>query len=121
VTVQQIVADVLLGLAVALVLASCVGILVMRDTYQKLHYVTPAAVIAPLAVGLAVLVQSHWSENSLETWLAVLFMLISGPFLSHATIRAARIREQGDWRHGAEPAGRASGRAGERASGRSHG
>ena len=53
-TAQGIVADVLLGLAVALVLASSAGILVMRDTYQKLHYLTPLALIAPLIVGLAV-------------------------------------------------------------------
>jgi multisubunit Na+/H+ antiporter MnhG subunit len=101
VTVQQVVADVLLGLAAALVLASSVGILVMRDAYQRLHYVTPIALIAPLIVGLAVLVRSGWSENSSETWLAVLFMVIGGPFLTHATIRAARIREKGDWRPGA--------------------
>jgi multisubunit Na+/H+ antiporter MnhG subunit len=100
VTAQAIVADVLLGLAVVLVLASSVGILVMRDTYQKLHFLTPLALVAPLVVGLGVLVRSGWSENSSETWLALLFVVIGGPFLTHATIRAARIREKGDWRPG---------------------
>jgi multicomponent Na+:H+ antiporter subunit G len=118
VTAQQVLADILLGLAVAIVLASSVGILVMRDPYQKLHYVTPVAVLAPLAVGLAVLAQSGWSVNSAQAWLAVLFMLIGGPFLSHATIRAARIREHGDWRPGARPG---ETRPGERAGERSHG
>ena len=99
-TPQAIVADVLLGLAVVLVLASSVGILVMRDPYQKLHFLTPLALIAPLTVGLAVLVRSGWSENSSETWLALLFVVIGSPFLTHATIRAARIREKGDWRPG---------------------
>ena len=99
-TAQAIVADVLLGLAVVLVLASSVGILAMRDTYQKLHFLTPLALIAPLVVGLAVLVRSGWSENSSETWLALLFVVIGSPFLTHATIRAARIREKGDWRPG---------------------
>jgi len=47
-----------------------------------------------------VLVRSGWSENSSETWLALLFVVIGGPFLTHATIRAARIREKGDWRAG---------------------
>ena len=111
-TVQDIAADILLGLAAALVLASSVGILVMRDTYQRLHYVTPIALIAPLLVGLAVLVRSGWSENSLQTWLALLFVVIGGPFLTHATIRAARIRDKGDWRPGAGsrvPGGRRDG------------
>ena len=94
-TAHGIVADVLLGLAAAVVLVSSAGILVMRDAYQKLHYVAPIAVVAPVIVALAVLVQSGWTENSGETWLALLFMVIGGPFLAHATIRAARIREKG--------------------------
>ena len=40
---KDIVSDILLGLAVAVVLASSVGVLVMRDAYPKLHFVTPAA------------------------------------------------------------------------------
>lgn len=98
---REILADVLLGLAVLIVLASSVGVLVMRDAYQKLHYVTPAALVAPLIVGLAVLAQSGLTENTVQTWLALLFIMIAGPFLTHATIRAARIREKGDWRPGA--------------------
>ena len=37
-------------------------------------------------------------ENAGETFLALLFMIIAGPFLSHATMRAIRVREKGDWR-----------------------
>jgi multisubunit Na+/H+ antiporter MnhG subunit len=98
---REILADVLLGLAVLIVLASSVGILVMRDAYQKLHYVTPAALVAPLIVGLAVLAQSGLTEDTAQTWLALVFIMVAGPFLTHATIRAARIREKGDWRPGA--------------------
>jgi multisubunit Na+/H+ antiporter MnhG subunit len=105
VSVHGIVADVLLGLAAAVVLVSSAGILVMRDAYQRLHYVAPIAVVAPVIVALAVLVQSGWTENSGETWLALLFMVVGGPFLAHATIRAARIRETGDWRPGARQPG----------------
>jgi multisubunit Na+/H+ antiporter MnhG subunit len=99
--------DVILAVAVAVVLASAVGLLVMRDAYQRIHYVTPLALIAPILLGLAILVQSGFSESSGQTWLALLFIVIAGPFLSHATIRAARIRETGDWRLGA---GRGAGR-----------
>ena len=63
-TAHGIVADVLLGLAAAVVLVSSAGVLVMRDAYQKLHYVAPIAVVAPVIVALAVLVQSGWTENS---------------------------------------------------------
>ena len=96
--IQEIAADVLLGLAAATVLASALGILVMRGVYRKLHYVTPAALVAPALVALAVFVRQGVDENTGETLLAVAFMVIAGPFLTHATIRAARIRDQGDWR-----------------------
>jgi multisubunit Na+/H+ antiporter MnhG subunit len=106
---REIIADVLLSLAVAIVLASAVGILVMRDVYQKLHYVTPVALVAPFVVGLAVLARSGLTEDTAQTCLALVFIMIAGPFLSHATIRAARIRETGDWRPGASTRHRSSG------------
>jgi multisubunit Na+/H+ antiporter MnhG subunit len=98
VTGRDIVADVLLGIAVAIVLASSIGILVMRGPYRKLHYVTPAALVAPLFVGLAILAQSGLTDNTAQMCLALIFLGIAGPFLSHATMRAIRIRETGDWR-----------------------
>jgi multisubunit Na+/H+ antiporter MnhG subunit len=106
--IRTVAVDVILAVAVAVVLASAAGLLAMRDSYQKLHYVTPIALIAPLLLGVAVLVRSGFTENSALTWLALLFVGFAGPFLSHATIRAARIRQTGDWRDSGErdgPAG----------------
>lgn len=95
---RQIVADVLLGLAVLIVAASALGVLVMPDACAKLHYVTPAAVVAPVLVAAAMFVQEGLDANTGETFLALFFMLAAAPFLSHATIRAIRVRERGDWR-----------------------
>jgi multisubunit Na+/H+ antiporter MnhG subunit len=95
---REIIVYLLLVVAVLIVLASSAGILVMRDAYQKLHYLSPLALVAPVVVGLAVLVQSGFTENSAQTWLALVFLLAGGPVLTHATIRAARIRADGDWR-----------------------
>jgi multisubunit Na+/H+ antiporter MnhG subunit len=92
--------DVLLGLAVLLVLASAVGVLVMPGAYAKLHFVTPAALVAPILVTLAIGVRMGLTENTGESCLALVFMVIAGPYLSHATIRAIRVREKGDWRPG---------------------
>jgi len=92
---RAVIVDVLLGLAVAVVLASAAGVLLMRDAYQKVHYVTPISVVAPVLVGLAILVQSGWTISSGQAWLVVALMLISAPFLAHATIRAIWIREDG--------------------------
>jgi multisubunit Na+/H+ antiporter MnhG subunit len=95
---RDVIADVLLALAVLVVASASVGVLVMRDAYQKLHYVTPAALVAPVLVAAAVFVQAGLYENTGETLVALLFMVIAGPYLSHATVRAIRVREKGDWR-----------------------
>ncbi|MGH3200736.1 MAG: cation:proton antiporter [Streptosporangiaceae bacterium] len=98
--IRDICADVLLGLAVLTVAGASLGVLLLRDAYQKLHYVTPAALVAPVLVALAVLVQMGLYENTGETCVALFFMVIAGPYLSHATMRALRVRDQGDWRSG---------------------
>lgn len=73
-TIKDVFSDGLLGLAVLLVLASSVGVLVMRSVYQKLHFVAPAAIVAPVLVALAVLIQQGYSQNTTQTWLALLFV-----------------------------------------------
>ena len=106
--VKDVVSDTLLGLAVVIVLGASLGVLVMRDAYQKLHFVTPAALVAPLLVLLAIGVQAGLDENTGETLVALVFLVVGGPFLSHATMRAIRVREKGDWRpgqHREEPTG----------------
>jgi multisubunit Na+/H+ antiporter MnhG subunit len=95
---RDAIADVLLALAVLVVASASVGVLAMRDAYQKLHYVTPAALVAPALVAAAVFVEAGLYENTGETLVALLFMVIAGPYLSHATVRAIRVREKGDWR-----------------------
>jgi monovalent cation/proton antiporter MnhG/PhaG subunit len=98
VTVTAIVADVVLTLAVLIVLASSVGVLVMRDVYQKVHFVTPITLVAPILVAVAVTLRAGSTEATGQTWLAVGIVAVASPILSHATIRAARIRERGDWK-----------------------
>jgi len=89
VIVQEILADGFLGLATAIVLVSSAGMLLMRGVYDKLHFVAPAALVAPVLVTLAVLVRAGFSATTAEAALALLFVVIAGPFLTHATIRAA--------------------------------
>jgi multisubunit Na+/H+ antiporter MnhG subunit len=113
-TARHLTADVLLALAVLVVLAACVGVLVMRDVYAKLHFVTPVSLVAPFLVAAAIGVQMGLRENTSGSWLMLAFLVLSGPFLSHATLRAARIRERGDWRPGTPAAGRGKPGAGEK-------
>lgn len=97
-TARYITADVLLVLAVLVVLISCVGVLMMRGVYDKIHFLTPVSLVAPFLVAVAIGVQMGLRENTTDSWLMLAFLVLSGPFLTHATLRAARIREKGDWR-----------------------
>jgi multisubunit Na+/H+ antiporter MnhG subunit len=95
---REIITDALLALAVATVAAAALGIAVMPDAAARLHYVTPAAVVAPVLVTLAIFVTEGLDENTGETLLAALVMIAMAPFLSHATIRAIRARDTRDAR-----------------------
>jgi monovalent cation/proton antiporter MnhG/PhaG subunit len=96
--IRDVVVDVLLGLATATVAAAALGVAVMPDAYARLHYVTPAAIVAPVFVTLAIFVREGLDENTGETVVALFFLIVAAPFLSHATIRAMRVRDSGDWR-----------------------
>lgn len=96
--IREITADIFLGLAVAIVIVSALGVLVMRDSYQKLHFASPAALVSPVLVTFAVWLYVGNKATTMEAVLALLFIVIASPFLTHATIRAARIRQIGDWR-----------------------
>jgi multisubunit Na+/H+ antiporter MnhG subunit len=88
--IREVVTDGLLALATLTVVLSSVGIAVMPGAAAKLHYVTPAAVVAPLLVTLAVFVREGLDANTGMTVIALVFMVAVSPYLSHATLRAIR-------------------------------
>jgi len=88
----------LLVLAVAVTLVSCAGVLLMRDRYDRLHYTAPAAVIPPVAIAAAVVLEERLSAAGIKALLIALVLIVTNPVLGHATARAARIRQYGQWR-----------------------
>ena len=96
--IREVAADTLLVLAVLTVAAAALGILLMPSAYARLHYVTPAAVVAPVLVTLAIFAREGFDSNTGATVIALVFMIAAAPFLSHATVRAMRVRDHGDWR-----------------------
>jgi monovalent cation/proton antiporter MnhG/PhaG subunit len=87
----------LLVVGVGVTLACCVGVLVMRDAYDRLHYTAPATTIAPLAIAAAIVVEERLSAAGIKALLVALALLATNPVLTHATARAARIRQLGEW------------------------
>lgn len=100
-SVRQIVTDVFLGLGVALSVLSCLGVIVMRDVLDRLHFSAPL-VLGAACIAIAVVVQDSFSLVGDKAILIAVFLIVASPLLTHATARAARVAEQGDWRIAAD-------------------
>jgi monovalent cation/proton antiporter MnhG/PhaG subunit len=87
----------LLALGVGAELLAAAGVLAMRGAYDKLHYVAPSTLGAVL-IAAAVWVRDGPSFIGLKAILLAAFLVVASPTLAHATARAARISERGDWR-----------------------
>jgi multicomponent Na+:H+ antiporter subunit G len=96
-SLRQLAVIALLVVGVGVTLLSCLGVLVMRDAYDRLHYTTPAAVLAPVAIAAAVVVEERLSAAGVKAVLVALVLVVTNPVLGHATARAARIRRFGEW------------------------
>ena len=94
---KAIAVDVLLGLGVAAILLSTLGVLVMREALDRLHFPAPACTLAPVCFAAAVLVEEPLSAAGVKAVLVALVIVLTTPVLSHATARAVRIRDQGGW------------------------
>ncbi len=82
--------DVLLGLGVAAELVCVAGVLVMRTTFDRLHYAAAGTTVPPFLVLAAVLVREHVSAGGLQAIVAVGLLFLLNPALVVLTARAAR-------------------------------
>ena len=94
---RHVISDVFLWIGVALNLIGCVGVLVMRDALDRLHYTAPS-VLGAVSIAVAVVVKDSFSLVGDKAILIALFLIVASPIVTHATARAARITERGDWR-----------------------
>jgi multisubunit Na+/H+ antiporter MnhG subunit len=66
------------------------GVLVMRTTFDRLHYAAAAPTVPAFLVLAAVLVRQHLLSGGLAAIAAVGLMFVLNPVLLMATARAAR-------------------------------
>ena len=85
----------LLVCGVAVEVFCCVGVLVMRGAYARLHFTAPAG-LGALLLAIAIVLREGFSLIGNKALLVAAFVLVSSPVLSHVTARAAHIREHGD-------------------------
>jgi multisubunit Na+/H+ antiporter MnhG subunit len=90
---------ILLALGVALELFATLGVVVMRDAFDRAHYVGLAGYGA-LLIAVAILVRESWSLIGDKALATGAVLVLVGPLLTHSTVRSFRTRVRGDWREG---------------------
>lgn len=98
---RHVVASVLLAGGCSLQLLAVLGLAVMRDAYDRLHYVGLAGYGAVL-VAAAILVRESFSLIGDKALATGLLVVVIGPLLVHTTARSLRVREHGSWQAGIE-------------------
>jgi multisubunit Na+/H+ antiporter MnhG subunit len=88
--------DFLLGLGVAAELLCVAGVLVMRTTFDRLHYASAATSVPAFLVLAAVLVREHVTSGGLEAIVAVGLLFLLNPAVVLATAMAARRIEEAE-------------------------
>lgn len=94
---RHIVASVLLFGGCSLQVLAVLGLVVMRNAYDRLHCLGLAGYGALLAA-CAIVVRESFSLIGDKALLTGLVLVLFGPVLAHTTARSLRIREHGDWR-----------------------
>jgi multisubunit Na+/H+ antiporter MnhG subunit len=91
--VRDVVTWVLVGAGVAVQVFACLGVLLMRDALDRLHYVG-ASVVGIVCVCAAVVVGEGPSLIGLKALLTAAFLLVTGPVLGHTTARAIHLHRE---------------------------
>lgn len=87
--------DMLLSLGVAAELVCCLGLVAMRNAFDRLHYAGAASTVGPVLIGAALLIRESLSGPGVKTILVVVFVVVAGAVVTSATARMARLREHG--------------------------
>lgn len=86
---------ILVSLAVLVEWLCLFGLVVMRNPYDRLHAIGPANILPPVLIVIAVLLDTGFTANSAKVVAIGVVILITGPLLTHAIARAARVEEKG--------------------------
>ena len=92
---RPVAVDVLVILGIAGELVCCLGLVLARDAFDKLHYAGAATTVPALLLVAAVLVEESFTQPGLSALVTGLFLLLLNPVLVNATARAGRIARTG--------------------------
>lgn len=96
---RAVIVGIVLFAGVAIELLAVIGVTVMRNDYDRLHYVGLAS-FGVLLIGISILVRESFSLIGNKALATGVLLVVLGPVLVHTTARSFRTRELGDWREG---------------------
>ncbi|HLH15188.1 MAG TPA: monovalent cation/H(+) antiporter subunit G [Solirubrobacteraceae bacterium] len=94
---RHVAATVLLCAGCSLQVLAVLGLVVMRNAYDRLHYLGLAGYGA-LLIAVAIVVRESFSLIGDKSLMTGAVLALFGPVLAHTTARSLRAREHGDWR-----------------------
>lgn len=74
------------------------GLLIMRNPFDRLHAIAPANILPPILIVAAVVSAEGFTARTAKIIFIALVLIVSGPALTHVLARAARIHEKGGLR-----------------------
>src|SRR5438874_12131272 len=98
---RAVVAVVLLIAGGLLELLAVLGLCLMRDAYDRLHYVGLAG-FGALLIAVAVVFRESFSLIGDKALLVGVVLVVTGPVLVHSIARSLLIRELDYWRNSAD-------------------
>ena len=93
---SNVAVDVLLALGVLGELVCVAGVVVMRNTFDRLHYLGASTTVPAFCFLAAVLIREHVSAGGLEAIAAIALLFLFFPVSLLAITRAARRIDYGD-------------------------
>lgn len=96
-TTAQWAIDVLLFSSLAVTVFSCIALVFVSGFFNRLHYLGPVTSVSITLLLAAVILHSGWGQAAIKTFLVWFVLVLINAVLTHATARAARVRELGHW------------------------
>jgi monovalent cation/proton antiporter MnhG/PhaG subunit len=95
---KAITIDVLIAAAVLVTLLSVLGMMRMKDPYQRMHYISPPASISPVLITIAIFLQNGLKPEAFKALITTLVLIGMNTVVTHAAARAFRIAETENWK-----------------------
>jgi multisubunit Na+/H+ antiporter MnhG subunit len=103
------ISDVLLIAGLVIVVCSCAGMAVFDDPLERLHLVTPAAMLGSTGICASIVVRYGLTSSGLAALGVAAILITANPLTGHAVGRAIAIRRGAVWSDPADAAAAPSG------------